>query len=84
MLGVMAVMETSFKRAYTSTIVFSAPDPMSGHSRLTPPLEIPGHTQASLAQSLVESLLLSPGSLVHIRLCLCPPRVCFRSLVEIL
>ena len=26
------------------------------------PLEIPGHSQASLAQSLVESLLLSPGS----------------------
>ena len=28
----------------------------------TPPLEIPGHKQASLAQSLAETLLLSPGS----------------------
>ena len=38
------------------------PDPTAGHCRLTPPLETPGHSQASLAQSLVGTLLLSPGS----------------------
>ena len=34
----------------------------AGHCQPTPPLETPGHSQASLAQSLVGSLLLSPGS----------------------
>ena len=63
-MGVMAVMVTYFKRACPRTVVFSAPDPTAGHChRLKPPLETPGHSQASLAQSLVGSLLLSPGSL---------------------
>ena len=31
------------------TIVFSVPDPVAGHCRPTPPLETPGHSQASLA-----------------------------------
>ena len=44
------------------TIVLSAPDPVTGHCRATPLLETPGPSQASLAQSLVGSLLLSPGS----------------------
>ena len=44
------------------TIVLSAPDPVAGHCRATPLLETPGPSQASLAQSLVGSLLLSPGS----------------------
>ena len=34
----------------------------SGHRQSTPPLENPGHSQASLGQSLVGWLLLSPGS----------------------
>ena len=38
------------------TVLFSAHDPTAG------PMEIPGHSQASMAQSLVGSLLLSPGS----------------------
>ena len=33
-----------------------------GLCRSMPPLETPGHSQASLAQSLVGSLILSPGS----------------------
>ena len=41
-----------------------------------PPQETPGHSQASLGQSLVGSLLLSPGSWCT-RFCLCPPRVYF-------
>ena len=32
---------------------FSAPNPVAGHHRPTPPLETPGHSQASLGQSLV-------------------------------
>ena len=46
-----------------------------------PPLETPGHSQASLGQSLVGSLLLSPGSLCT-RFCLCPPRVFFPVLCK--
>ena len=34
----------------------------AGHPQLRPLLETPGHSQASLGQSLVGSLLLSPGS----------------------
>ena len=40
----------------------SAPDPAAGHHRPTPPPATPGHSRASLGQSLVGSLLLSPGS----------------------
>ena len=58
---IAGVMATSFKRAYASTVVVSAPDPMSGHCQPTPLPETPGHSQASLAQSFVGSLLLSPG-----------------------
>ena len=38
------------------------PDPAAGHCRPTPPPETPGHSRASLGQSLGGSLLLSPGS----------------------
>jgi len=41
---------------------FSAPKPAAGYHRPTPPPETPGHSQASLGQSLVGSLLLSPWS----------------------
>ena len=57
------------------------PDPAIGGRRLTPPLETPGHSQASLGQSLVGSLLLSPGSWCK-RFCLCPPRVYFPVLCK--
>ena len=52
------------------------PNPMAGHCWPTPPVETPRHWQASRAQSLVGSLLLSPATDVHMVL-LCPPRVCF-------
>ena len=39
-----------------------APDPAAGHHQLMLPPETPGHLQASLGQSLVQSLLLSPES----------------------
>ena len=62
MVEVMKIMVTSFKRSHPHTVALSAPDPASGHHRLTPPPETPGHSREILAQSLVGSLLLSPGS----------------------
>ena len=53
-----------------------SPDPAVGHCQPTPLPETPGCSQASLAQFLVGSLLLSPGSWCQ-QVSLCPPRVCF-------
>ena len=61
-VGVMKVMAISFKRTCAHTVVFSAPDPAAGHCQPMPPSETPGHSQASLAQSLVWTRFLSPGS----------------------
>ena len=58
----VGVMVTSFKRTYARTVVFNAPDPTGCHCRPTHLPEASGHSQASLAQSLMGSLLLSPGS----------------------
>ena len=55
-------MANSFKTSHAPTAALSAPDPAAGHCQPMPPLETPGHSQASLAQSLVGSLILSPGS----------------------
>ena len=38
------------------------PQPAAGHHQPTPPLDTAGHPRASLGQSLLGSLLLSPGS----------------------
>ena len=62
MTRVMAVTVTSFRRTPDSTVVSSAPDPTADHCQPTPPPETPGHSQASLAQSPVGTLLLCPGS----------------------
>ena len=66
MIGVMVEIGTSFKmpacQVASRIVVFSAPDPTAGHCIRTLPPETPGHSQASLAQSLVGTLLLSPGS----------------------
>ena len=43
-------------------VVDSASDPEAGHCRPTHPPETSGHSQAGLGQSLVGSLLHSPGS----------------------
>ena len=50
-------------RSGAHTAILSTPNPAEGHHQATPPLETPGHSQASLGQSLVGSLLLSPFSL---------------------
>ena len=62
MVKAMKIMVTSFKGSHACTATLSAPNPATGHHRPTPPLETPGHSQASLSQSLVGSLLLSAGS----------------------
>ena len=58
MVEVMKIMETSFKRSHVHTATLSA----AGHLWPTPPPETTGHSRASLGQSLVQSLLLSPES----------------------
>ena len=62
MVEVMKIMVTSFKSSHACTATHSAPNPVAGHRWPTPPLETPGHSQASLGQSLVGSLLLGPGA----------------------
>ena len=54
MVEVMKIMVTSFKRSH--------PNPAAGHPWPTPPLETPGHSRASLGQSLGDlcSFFLGP------------------------
>ena len=58
----MKIVVTSFRRSHASTATLSAPNPAAGHHQPMPPPETRGHSWASLGQSLVGSLLLSPGS----------------------
>ena len=58
----MKIMATSLKRSHECTATLSVSNPAAGHRRPTPPPETPGHLQASLGQSFVGSLLLTPGS----------------------
>ena len=62
MVEVMRIMRTSFKRSHAPTARFSAPNPATGHHQHTPLPETPGYSRASMGQSLVGWLLLSPGS----------------------
>ena len=62
MVEIVKITVTSFKRSRAGTAELSAPNPAAGHRQLTPPVETPGHSQASLSQSPMGSLLLSPGS----------------------
>ena len=50
------------QKGHARTAVLNAPSPAAGHRQPTLPPENPGHSQASLSQSLVGSLLLSSGS----------------------
>ena len=51
-----------FKRSHVHTATLSAFNPAAGHHQPTPLPETPEHSWASLGQSPVGSLLLSPGS----------------------
>ena len=55
-------MVNTFKRSHAYTAAVNALNPEAGLHQPTPLLETPGHSWASLGQSLVESLLFSPGS----------------------
>ena len=62
MVEVMKIMVTSLKRSHACTATVHAPSPAAGHCQPTPLTETPGPSRASLGQSLVGSLFLSPGS----------------------
>ena len=62
MVELMKIMDTSFKRSHAHSATLNAPNPAEGHRRHMPPLDTPEHSWASLGQSLVWLLLLSPGS----------------------
>ena len=64
MMEVMKIMGTSFKRSHAHTATLSTPNPAAGHLQPTPLPEIPGHSWASLGQSLVGHFFL-PGPGVH-------------------
>ena len=81
MVEVMKIKVTSFKRSHACIATLSAPMPAACHNQCMPLLETPGHSLASLGQSLVGLLLLSPGSLCT-TFCLCPPRACFPVLCK--
>ena len=58
----MKIMLTSIKRSHACTATLSASNPAAGHHQSMPPPETPGHSPASLDQSVLGSLLLSSGS----------------------
>ena len=60
MVEVMKMMATSFKRSHAHTAAHSGPNPAAGHWHTS--VGDSWTPQASLDQSLVESLLPSPGS----------------------
>ena len=70
MVEVPSMMTASFKRSHAHTAALGALDPAAGHCWSMPLPEMPGHSRASLGQSVVGSLLLSPGSWCT-RFCLC-------------
>ena len=74
-------MVISFKRSHECTATLSAPSPAAGHHQAMPLLETPRHSQASLGQTSVASLFLSPGSWCT-RFCLCLRRVYFPACVS--
>ena len=62
MVEIMKIMGTSFRRSHSGTAARSALGPVAGHCQPTPHSETSGHWWASVGQSLLGSLLLSPRS----------------------
>ena len=58
----MKITVTSFKMSHAHIVTLSVPNSAASHCQPTPLPETPGHSWASLGQSLMGSLLLSPGS----------------------
>ena len=65
----MKIMGSSFRRSHAGTATLNASNPAAGDRRPTPLRETPGHSQASLGQSLVGLLLLllGPGAQGSVR-----------------
>ena len=59
---VMKIIVIFFKMSHVCIATLSVPNTAPGHHQFTPLPGTPGHSQASLGQSLVGSLLPSPGS----------------------
>ena len=78
---VMKIMATSFQRSHCRHCCTQCPQPCCRPPSTHPSTGDSGHSWASLGQSLVGSLLLSPGSWCT-RFCLCPPRVYFPVLCK--
>ena len=62
MVEAMMMMVTSLKRPKACTITVCAPNPAVGHHQPIAVPEIPGHSWASLGQSLMGSMFLYLGS----------------------
>ena len=58
----MNIMGTSFRRSHSGSAALSTLSPVAGRCQPTPQSETSGHSWASLGQSLLGSLFLSPGS----------------------
>ena len=65
MVEVMKIMVTSFKRSFARIVALNDPDPVAGHCWQCLCWRLLGKSRESLGQSLVGSLLLSPGSWCH-------------------
>ena len=59
MVEVMKIMVTSFKRSHAQTLHSVPPTLQQATPQPTPLPETPGHSQTSLGQSLLGTLLLS-------------------------
>ena len=81
MVEIMKIMAPSFRRSHAQTSTLSASKPAAGLHWPTPLPETPGHSWASLGQSHLGSLCISPGSWCA-QICLCLPRVCFPDLCK--
>ena len=73
----MKIMVTSFKTSHACTATLSAPNPAGGHHRPTPPLETPGHSQASLGQSVALNM---PTNLENLAVATGLEKVSFHSI----
>ena len=62
MVEVMKIIVSSLKRSHACTATVHAPNPVAGNHQPMPLPETPKFPQASLGQSPVGSLFLSPGS----------------------
>ena len=62
MVEVIKIMATSFKGSHAHTATPCALSSAAGHLWPIPLLETPGHLWTSLGESLMGSLILSPGS----------------------